>query len=362
MSAPISLSVVMVAHNSLGDLERVLPAVLDQLGNEDELVIVDNASNDGLQAALTHLAPNARVITRQTNVGFAAAANVGAAAARGDLLVLLNPDATVQPGWATAIREPWGGAFSAWMPLVLMADAQSINTSGGVVHFTGISWAGQAGLSLAYAPTVPTDVGFVSGACFAIPRSLWNELGGFPGHYFMYCEDLDLSLRMRLVGHRIGVVPNARITHGYEFQKGDYKWRLLERNRWATLIRTYPAPLLAAIAPALLFTELAVWAVAVRGNWQRAKARATVDVLKSLPRLLVERRSIQSSARVSVTSFAEHLVHDVDSPYLRGATDKRWLRRGLLVYWHVVLTVLTACESLRQSRRIATDEKHVRMF
>jgi N-acetylglucosaminyl-diphospho-decaprenol L-rhamnosyltransferase len=340
MTTSISLSVVTVAHNSVGDLQRVLPALLDQLGDADELIIVDNASGDALQTAMPQLAPSARVITLQTNVGFAAAANAGAASARGDLLVLINPDATVQPGWAAAIREPWGGPLSAWMPLVLLDDARSINTSGGVVHFTGISWAGQVGMSVSHAPQLPTDVGFVSGACLAIPRSLWNELGGFADHFFMYCEDLDLSLRLHLRGHRVGVMPGARITHDYEFHKGDYKWRLLERNRWATLIRTYPSPLLVGIAPALAATEFAVWSVAFRGHWARAKAHATFDVLRSLPSLLRERRPIQSTARVSASDFAAHLVFELDSPYLQGAGDKRWLRVGLLVYWRVVQGML----------------------
>ena len=356
MNASISLSVVTVAHNSLGDLERVLPALLGQLGHDDELIIVDNASVDGLRAELPRLAPDAHVITLETNVGFAAAANAGAAAARGDLLVLLNPDATVQPGWAAAIREPWGGAFSAWMPLVLMDDTQLINTSGGVVHFTGISWAGQVGMPVIHAPTLPAEVGFVSGACLAIPRWLWNELDGFPPHFFMYCEDLDLSLRLHLLGRRVGVVPDAKIRHDYEFQKGDYKWRLLERNRWATLIRTYPAALLIAIAPALALTEVAVWAVAIRGHWTQAKAQATLDVIRSLPRLLMERRSIQSSARVPASDFAIHLVHELDSPYLRQASDRRWLRLGLRAYWRLATAALRLVPGGRPAARGAVDQ------
>jgi len=77
------------------------------------------------------------------------------------------------------------------------------------------------------------------------PRRTWQQLGGFADDYFMYHEDVDLSLRLRLAGGRIGVIPDARVDHDYDFDKGPAKWRVLERNRWATLLRTYPAPLLA---------------------------------------------------------------------------------------------------------------------
>src|SRR5262249_56362921 len=103
-------------------------------------------------------------------------------------------------------------------------------------------------------------VGFVSGACFAVPRAIFEEVGGFAEDYFLYQEDVDLSLRLRLRGGRLGVEPAARVDHEYEFEKGAAKWRRLERNRWATIIRTYPAPLLAALAPALLAAQLAVGA------------------------------------------------------------------------------------------------------
>ena len=56
----------------------------------------------------------------------------------------------------------------------------------------------------------------------------------------MYGEDLDLSLRLRLAGWGVGVVPAARVAHDYAFAKGDYKWFYLERNRWWTMTRRLP--------------------------------------------------------------------------------------------------------------------------
>jgi len=337
-----SLTVVVVAHDSLSDLRRTLPLLLAELQPSDELIIVDNDSHDDVAGALGELAPGAKLMRLDDNVGFAAGANAGVAQASGDLVVLLNPDAAVQPGWGRAIREPWDGPYSAWMGLVLLADGRRINTSGGVIHFTGFGWAGQIDESRDAGPQLPTEVGFVSGSCLAIPRATWLEVGGFPADFFMYCEDADLSLRLRLHGGRLAVVPEAVVHHDYTFAKGAYKWRLLERNRLAMVIRTYPTPLLLLVLPALIAAEIGTWLVAARDGWLRAKAQSAGDVIRALPELMTERRAIQATSRTDAATFAESFVSGLDSPYFGGVGKQPVIRACLAAYWRFCLTVLRA--------------------
>ena len=334
------LSVIIVAYNSLDDLRETLPPLMGELRAADEVVVVDNGSADGLVEALPRLFPAMRLIVAPGNLGFAAGVNLGADAARGDLLVLLNPDATVQAGWGEAIRELWGSQWAAWMGLVTMDGGAAINTSGGVLHFTGLGWAGQAGAPSSAAPAGVTEVGFLSGACLALPRKTWARAGGFPPEFFMYCEDVDLSLRLRLAGGRIAVNPHAVAVHDYDFHKGASKWRLLERNRWATIVRTYPSALLALVAPALAAAELAIWLVAIRGGWAGMKARASVDVLRSFPRLRRERRAIQATRAIGAAAFAAGLTAELSSEYLGDVARNPWVGRLLGLYWGAVRALL----------------------
>src|SRR3954469_9871106 len=259
------LAVVIVAYRSARALERTLPAVVGELQPGDELVIVDNSPGDGVEEVVAEHAPQARLLANDRNVGFAAGANQGVAASSAELVVILNPDAVPLAGFGAAIRRPLERDYGwdAWMGLGTREDGATVNTSGGVVHFTGLAWAGEAGMPVPGTLHLPTDVGFASGACFAMPRSAWERHGGFAEAFFTYHEDVDLSLRIRLAGGRVGAEPAAVVDHSYEFAKGTAKWRRLEANRWATVLRTYPAPLLAAVLPALLATELAVFAAAV---------------------------------------------------------------------------------------------------
>jgi GT2 family glycosyltransferase len=325
------LSVVIVTHNSAPALRATLPALRPQLRADDELVVVDNGSADDTLAAVRELAPDAVVVESPGNVGFAAGANAGARAARGDLLVILNPDAVPAAGFVEAIRSPRGD-WAAWMGLVRAGEG--INSSGGIVHFTGIAWAGQA------PPAGPREVAFVSGACLAIPRAAFLEAGGFSEPYFMYQEDVDLSLRLRLAGRRLGIEPAAVVDHDYEFAKGPGKWRRLERNRWSTIVRCYPGGLLALLAPALAATELALVAAAAAGGWLPQKLAAAGETLRALPRLLRERRAIQAGRAISAAEFASALTPDLDSPFLGRAGRSRLLQALLRGYWRLVVALL----------------------
>ncbi len=336
-----TLSVLIVAWNSREELTRTLPALLPELGMGDELIVVDNDSDDGTPEAVLALAPSARVVRSGGNLGFAAGCNLGAAAAGGDLLVVLNPDAAPLPGWGEAIRRPWreGRGWAAWQALVADAGGTRINSAGNPMHFAGIVWAGGHGRPIEQAPPVG-EVTCLSGACLAIPLRTWHQLGGFPERFFLYHEDVDLSLRLRLRGGTLGIEPAAVVDHDYEFGAREHKWRWLERNRRAFLIRVYPTPLLLLLAPALVATEVALLAVSASGGWGAQKLAADRESVRWLPRLLRERRQIQATRTVSAAEFASWLTPDLDSPFIPGAARSLPVRLALRGYWRLVRLLL----------------------
>jgi GT2 family glycosyltransferase len=338
-----SLSVLIVAWNSRAELARTLPPLLAELRDGDELIVVDNDSPDDSAALVEELAPAAKLVRMGRNAGFSGGCNAGAAEASGELLVILNPDAAPLPGWGEAIRRPWleGRGWAAWQALVAEAGGTEINSAGNPVHFTGIVWAGRHGEPIGAAPGGPTEVPVLSGACLAIPLATWRRLGGFAERFFMYHEDVDLSIRLRMEGGTLGIEPRALVEHDYEFgASAGHKWRWLERNRLAFLVRDYPAPLLALLAPALLATELALLAVSSRAGWGAQKLAANAEALRWLPRLLRERRQIQHRRTVDAAEFASWLTADLDSPFIAGAARSWPVRSALRTYWRFVRALL----------------------
>ena len=338
MSSTPRLAVVVVCHDSAADVVPTLRALRPQLASGDEVVVVDNASTDGTPEAVRAAAPEVTVIETGDNLGFAGGCHVGVRACTAPLILLLNPDAVPAPGCVDALRAraddrpEWG----AWQALVTMPDERIVNTAGNVAHYLGFGWAGECGRPVAQVQERPHEVGFGSGAALVVRREAWDAVGGFDERYFMYGEDLDLSLRLRLAGWGVGIAPAARVTHDYEFTKGDYKWFYLERNRWWTLLGVYPARLLVLLAPALVAFEAALLLAAWRGGWLRAKLRAQAAVLASLPAMLRRRRAVQATRRIAARAFAERLTASLDSPYLEGAARVPGVDAAQRWYWRAV--------------------------
>ncbi|MBK5233946.1 MAG: glycosyltransferase [Thermoleophilia bacterium] len=339
-----SLSVVIVAWNSAEYLARTLPALASELSPGDEVIIVDNDSSDDLESVVADNLPAATIVAMGSNAGYSSAVNHGAAVATGDLLVVLNPDAMPEPGFGAAIRRPAtdGSPWAAWMALVVCHQngRRVVNTNGNPVHFTGFSWAGGHGSEVPAATGDRTLPAAASGACLAVRLESWDRIGGFPADFFLYQEDTDLSLRIRSLGELIGIVEDAVVDHEYDFGRSGQKWLWLERNRWAMIIRNYPAALIAVLAPALIATELALIPVAARGGWLPQKLAAWGQVIRWLPRLLGERRRIQSVRALSARHFADILTPDLDSQYFPDFVRSSAARFLLRTYWRLAKSLL----------------------
>lgn len=340
MTATDALAVVVVTYNSADHLPVLLSAVLGQLGPEDELVVVDNASSDGSPDVTRQAGERVWLLETGANLGFAGGCHAGAQATRAPLLLFLNPDSQPEEGCldhlraAAAAHPTWG----AWQAAVLLPDG-NINTDGGIVHYLGMGWAGDCGKPQASLPAGPREVGFPSGAALVVRRSTWEQLGGLDSSYFLYGEDLDLGLRVWLAGQGVGVVPAARVIHSYEFEKGTEKWFWLERNRLRTVLSVYPRPLLVLLAPGLLAAEVALLAMATAHGWLGPKLRAQLAVLTGLPQTWRRRRAVQATRRLTASQFAAHLTASLDSEFL--PMDATGLAARMQSgYWHLIRRAL----------------------
>jgi len=336
-----SFAVVVVTYNSGGQIDPLLTTLRAALASGDEVVFVDNASNDDTTARLRGLDPAVTLLEQAINRGFAGGCRVGAQATSAPLLFFLNPDTRVEPDALARLRAVAGEhpEWSAWQPAVMLPDGR-INSGGGVAHFLGFGWAGQCEEHESALREQPYEVAFASGAALVIRREAWEKVDGFDDAYFLYGEDLDLGLRLWLSGLRVGVEPRARVAHDYEFDKGLRKWYLLERNRWRTLLADYPLGLLAALAPALLATELALLVLAARGRWLSVKLRADLATVAGLPRLLHRRWTVQAGRAIGTRAFAGQLTASLESPYIPGLP--RWVRWTQSAYFSLVRAVLRA--------------------
>jgi GT2 family glycosyltransferase len=270
---PAEVSAVVLAFGAEPLLGECVHALLGSRGVRVEVVVVDNGCTTDAVAGLGGM-PGVRVVSPPANTGFAGGCNLGAQHASGDVLVLVNSDAVVEPEAVAALVRVLGrdGVGVASGSLRLRDRPELMNSAGNPVHFLGLSWAGGLG-EPASAYAEGREVASATGAVMALRRGTWDALGGFFEPMFAYCEDLELSLRCWQRGWSVEFVPDAVALHAYEFHRNELKMYLLERNRLLVLLTLYEARTLALVAAPLLALEVAVLAVAVRQGWWRQKLR-----------------------------------------------------------------------------------------
>ena len=180
-----------------------------------EVIVVDDASPDDTVARLGQVA-GVRVHARATNGGFIAACNEGAALARGDWLVFLNNDTVPQPGWLDALLRTFDTHSDVGLVgAKLVYPDGRLQEAGGVVFADGAGWnygRGEDPADCRYAYL--RDADYLSGAAIALPRSLFERLGGFDVRYApAYYEDTDLAFAVRAAGLRTLFQPAAVVVH-----------------------------------------------------------------------------------------------------------------------------------------------------
>jgi GT2 family glycosyltransferase len=301
------------------------------------VICVDNAGADSEVVA----AEDAKLVEPGDNLGYAAGSNLGVAGATGDVLVFLNPDTVVAAGALqqlvrTLEDESIGIAMAR---LRLLEAPELLNSSGTVVHVSGLAWAGGY-RDAAETLTEVREVAAPSGAAMAIRRKVFEELGGFTSELFMYLEDMELGWRAHLHGLRVVVDPGADVFHEYEFGRNPTKIALLERNRLIFVLTAYSLRLLLLLGPVLALGELAMLALAARRGWFRGKVGGWWWLLRHAGWLVRHRRETQQLRTVRDRELARFLTPTLDPKMASLPRGIGVLNRLLGSYWSLARRAL----------------------
>jgi GT2 family glycosyltransferase len=283
--------VVVVTYNSAKDIEACLSSALaSTTGSALEVIVVDNASTDDTVAVARAIAdqrPEVTVVANERNLGFGAACNQGVRLGSGEFVLLLNPDTVTHPGALDALldvaaRSGIGPVGGRTVDADGRLDPRSVQNAPSLLG--NLAWMlaspvwgsrlpGPAGRLLGRNPalldpaTLSTErpVPVVIGCLLALRRDAWERLGGFDESFFMYGEDVDLSLRARRLGLTPVFTPDALITHLVGRSSETYAAKLvLAMCGRATVMARHWSP-----AEARLGRLLLVLGVGIRGLGER---------------------------------------------------------------------------------------------
>lgn len=240
--ATVQTSIIIPVFNKAEFTFQCISSLLHEIDfDENEVIVVDNASADQTAEVLAHFESVVRLIRNEENRGFVDACNQGAAAARGKFLLFLNNDTKVLPGWLSHLVEtiesdPVNGAVGS---MFLYPDG-SIQEAGGIVWQNGeahhYGW-GASPNDRRY--NFAREVDYCSAASLLIRAEVFQRLGGLDRRFApAYYEDIDLCFGVRSLGYKVIYQPMSRLVHyegvtaGADTTKGIKRFQIVNREKF----------------------------------------------------------------------------------------------------------------------------------
>jgi hypothetical protein len=324
MAEPAQVTVVIPTFNGKALLRECLDSLRAQTTAGFAVVVSDDASTDGTADMLAADYPEVHCIRRDSNGGFACAANDGLRAVTTPWAFLLNNDMTLESDAVARLRAAAGvGDANLLAPLVLWrGDRGRVYAGGDRVLPGGRPEAiGHGALRTGWTP--PVWVFGVSGGAAMLSREALDAVGLFDERFGAYFEDADLCFRARLAGYRARLVPEAVAYHvGSGSLGGRHAWRARQcaRNHALLVTKNYPAGVLFRLGLRVLREHLhqmrRVFAVtrSESGAWKAlgAAGNTWAGIACRLPHALRERRRIQAARAVSAADVVRWLKRGAD--------------------------------------------------
>ncbi|MBT8228189.1 MAG: glycosyltransferase family 2 protein [Dactylosporangium sp.] len=338
-SEPARVSAVVLAYRAEPWLRSCVAALLSSEKVSVDVVLVDNGcTTDDVE--VLESTTGVTVVRPGTNLGFAGGCNVGAAAARGDYIALVNGDAIVEPETLSQLvaQAVQPDVAVAGASIRLADDPRLINAGDNPVHVLGLCWAGRLGQP--EDRTEPADITVASGACLLLRTELWRRMGGFDAEYFAYHEDTELSIRAGRMGLRVVYVPDAVAVHRYEFSRNQLKYYLIERNRLMFLATLWSWRALLLLSPALLALEVGMLALAARQGWLRGKLRSYRWLAGHAGHIWRRRRQLAAERSVPNRVWMARLTDRLDTTAIDLPAVTGVLNIVMRAYWRLIRAVV----------------------
>lgn len=318
-----------------------------------QVYIVDNASTPESVAYLKTNYFEAQLLIRSDG-NYAAAGNLGFKRAIADgcqYLVTVNMDTEMAATWleelVRALNDNPAAGIAQSKILLFPAsgveqESPRLNSLGNIIHFLGFGFTSNYGEADREIGDYPLIKGYASGCSFIIRREAYLAAGGYDEEMYMYHDDLELSLKVRLANYEIILAPNSRIFHKYEFTRSTKMIYYMERNRLLTIFCFYPGLLILLIFPWLLVMEVGLFFYAAVNGWFWAKVRASAYFLTCYHWLFIfeQRRRIKKNSRRKFSQLAVDFVGVINFQEIANPILRYLVNPLSSLYWRLIKKII----------------------
>jgi GT2 family glycosyltransferase len=308
---PPLVSIIVVNWNGDAILEECLSALEKQNHRNFEILVVDNGSTDSSREILNHH-PKVRAILNAVNRGFGPANNQALLESKGEIIALVNNDTVLDPNWLLQIVQPLKTDSDVGMcagKTLSYFERDIIDNTGHLLYWDGVN-RGRGRMQKDEGQFDSTRSALFPSGCACVFRAeTLRQVGFFDEDFYLYGDDTELGLRVRLAGWNCAFVPSAIAYHRYSASSNAYdpmKFYFVERNRFWVAIKYFPAELL-VLNPLFSIARWIFHAIAlfagrgVSGEFSRSQNRASlfrlwfraqVSAWKAAPKFLRKRREL----------------------------------------------------------------------
>jgi len=346
--------------------------------------IIDNASTLETETYLKDIYPEAHILTRSDG-NYAAANNLGFQAALKDgceYVVTVNMDTEMGVDWLKELvlaldNNPGVGIAQSKILLypknkteerkLEEVDSKEVNSKevdskevnskniafkinslGNIIHFLGFGFTSAYGEKDREINGYPEISGYASGCSFIIRREVLEALDvNNDGHYYneeyyMYHDDLELSLKVKLAGYQIILAPQSQIFHKYEFTRSTKMIYYMERNRYLTLLSFYPGWFLAVISLPLLVMDIGMLFYSIINGWFQEEVKIYTYFFSTgnYDKILKEREKIKKLSRVSFLTLAKNFSGRIEFQEIANPVLNYFVNPALNLYWRLLKKII----------------------
>lgn len=291
-------------------LQRFLPTVAATEYSDFEIIIANNASNDGSVYWIETNYPDCKIITYDRNYGYAAGNNRAVKYASGDILVFLNNDVETSPDWLTHLdyvfRDDSVGIAQPKLRSFKNPDYfEYAGAAGGFIDWMGYTFCRGRIVDRIEKDEGQYDEGseifWASGAAFAIRKDLFKESGGFDEDFEFHMEEIDLCWRSLKLGKKIRYVPGSIVYHlgGGSLAHGEPRKVFYNyRNNLLMLLKNLDRFIIPKILFRLVLDGISGIRSLFKGQPRETWAiiRAHFSFYKMIPKTLSKKKTLQKSS------------------------------------------------------------------
>ncbi len=284
MSENPLVSVIVLNYNAGQLLLDCVESLQKSTYQNLEIIVVDNISKDNSHTKCKEKFPEITLIQNEENLGYCEGNNVGVKEAKGEFIIILNPDTIVQDECIKELIYAYNEfGDGLYQPKILsLNDENIIQSTGNMLHVFGFGFARDKGNKIVNKKEEIEEIGYASGTCLFTSKKVLEKIGFLDEFLFLYHDDLDLGWRAAQIGINSYYVPKSKIYHveSYSLKWSSKKFYWLERNRKYCLLTHYSKETYEKMRFSLLLVDFFVWMFYFSKGFLGAKIRAELEIKK----------------------------------------------------------------------------------